>query len=246
MTSYSISENLLLMILIPVGLIALVAVAIAVRQALLLVEAKKFLGKTVYQLIRRRRQSLYGKSYEMTAFTVNFTGLSAISEMLSPMEMVFWLDRCLIVMIDCIDEFGGTITQLGGRIECFWNAMEDQPDHAIRACKCALRMLEIAQILNSSNPPHMCLAPQVGISTGMAFIGNIGSPSHMQFMAFGDNVELANRLAYSNAVYSTKVLMNQEAYNNVKGTMITREIDRILLKGKAEPAFIYELLSANQ
>jgi adenylate cyclase len=83
---------------------------------------------------------------------------------------------------------------------------------------------------------------RMGMNTGLAVVGNMGSKMRMDYTAMGDSVNLASRLEGANKHYGTTAMISENTYNNVKNHVDVRKLDKIRVVGKTEPIVIYELL----
>jgi adenylate cyclase len=124
----------------------------------------------------------------------------------------------------------------------FWNAPLDQPDHALLACKCALRQLERLRELNETLPEEQRIDIGIGINTDKVTVANMGSEVRMNYTIIGDGVNLASRLEGTNKAYGTKIIMSEYTFGLVKDKVLARELDNIRVKGKNKPVLIYELV----
>jgi adenylate cyclase len=124
----------------------------------------------------------------------------------------------------------------------FWGAPVPQPDHALLACKCALKQMERLAELNEKWPPERRIDIGIGINTGIMTVGNMGSPMRMNYTLIGDNVNLASRLEGTNKTYGTNIILSEYTYGLVKDKVLVRELDNIRVKGKNKSVLIYELI----
>ncbi len=188
--------------------------------------------------------SLGGERREITSFFSDLAGFTSISERLTPEELVALLNEILSEMTDIILENGGTLDKYeGDAIIAFWNAPLDQPDHALRACRaavaCQKRLAELGGrwAAKAGRP----LAMRVGLNSGPAVVGNMGSARRFDYTAMGDAINLASRLEGACKIYGVPVLAGEETYAKVKDVLAARLVDRVRVVGKKLPVSIYEI-----
>jgi adenylate cyclase len=134
---------------------------------------------------------------------------------------------------------------IGDAIMAFWGAPLSDPAHPERACRAALAMIETLSGLNASlraqgYPP---LDIGVGINSGPAVVGNMGATERFNYTVIGDTVNLASRLEGLNKTYGTHILISEHTRQGLGGSFLTRYIEPVRVKGKAEPVGVYELLA---
>jgi adenylate cyclase len=125
---------------------------------------------------------------------------------------------------------------------CFWGAPVPERDHALLACKCAVKQIEVLNKMNAGWPPEKRLSIGIGMNTGIMTVGNMGSIGRMNYTLMGDNVNLGARLEGTNKQYFTTIIMSESTYAEVKDKVVARELDNIRVKGKNKPVLIYELI----
>ena len=191
------------------------------------------------------RMSLGGELRELTIFFSDLQGFTGISEKLGPRELTTLLNHYLTAMTDIILAEGGTVDKYeGDAIIAFWNAPLTQPDHALRAVRAALRCQDKLAALR----PHFRqvvdkdLHMRVGLNTGPAVVGNMGSSSRFDYTMLGDAVNLASRLEGVNKQFGTFTMISQATRDAVGETLASREIARVAVVGRAEPVTVYEPL----
>lgn len=188
---------------------------------------------------------LGGEERELTAMFTDIRGFTSISEGLSPHDLVELLNEHLSEMTDLIFQHWGTLDKyIGDSIMAFWGAPFPQPDHAARACRAALAMLQSLRVAQErqraqGRPP---LDIGIGINTGPVLVGNMGSRRRFNFTIMGDNVNLASRLENLNKTYRTRLIVSESTYQTVQQEMLGRELDFIRVKGRQRPVRIFELL----
>jgi len=188
---------------------------------------------------------LGGERREISAFFSDVAGFTSISERLSPEELVALLNAYLSEMTDIILGLGGTLDKYeGDAIIAFWNAPVDQPDHALRACQAAIRCqrkLDERREEFRRKYGHE-VRMRVGLNSGPAVVGNMGSERRFDYTAMGDTMNLASRLEGAGKVYGVSILASEETERRVRQEILAREVDLIRVVGKAQPVRIYELI----
>jgi adenylate cyclase len=188
---------------------------------------------------------LGGQREELSVLFSDIIGFTAISESMSPEELVAILNEYLDVMSGIIFRNDGTLDKYeGDAVMAFWGAPIPQDDHALRACKGALEMQQALVGLNAAwheagRPP---IRIRIGINTGDMVVGNMGAVGKFAYTVIGDSVNLASRLEGANREYGTGVMVSQRTYDLVSGHIVGRELDRIAVMGRSEPVTTYELL----
>ncbi len=189
---------------------------------------------------------LGGEQREITSFFSDVAGFTSISEHLAPADLVRLLNDYLSEMTDLILDGGGTLDKYeGDAIVAFWNAPLDIPGHALRACRTALacgrRLAEIRPGLEARY--GYGLRMRIGLNTGPAVVGNMGSGRRFDYTAMGDTVNLAARLESAGKQYGVSLLAGESTVAAAGEAILAREADLIRVVGKARPVRIFELLS---
>ncbi len=203
----------------------------------------KYVSPAVVDEILQNPPELGGVDKELTVFFSDIRGFTTLSESLSPQELVNHLNLYLTAMTDLILDYQGTLDKyVGDEIMCFWGAPLPEAEHALLACKCAVRQIEVLNKMNAGWPPEKRLSIGIGLNTGIMTVGNMGSIGRMNYTLMGDNVNLGARLEGTNKQYSTTIIISESTYAQVKDKVVARELDNIRVKGKNKPVLIYELL----
>jgi len=190
---------------------------------------------------------LGGELCTITTFFSDIRGFSSISEQLSPEGLVHLLNEYLSEMTDTIMRNRGTIDKYeGDAIMAFWGAPLSFPDHPYQACVSALEMQRslVAMRASLKEQGRHEIHVRMGINTGAAVAGNMGSRTRMNYTVMGDSVNLASRLEGANKNYGTFTMVSGHTYAAVKDQFRFRELDTIRVVGKSEPITVYELLEA--
>ncbi|MCB9684854.1 MAG: HAMP domain-containing protein [Alphaproteobacteria bacterium] len=191
------------------------------------------------RLIAEHRTELGGEERLLTVLFADLQGYSTISEQLAPRELVALLNAWLGEMQGAIDAHEGTVIEfLGDAILAVFGAPSSQPDHAERAVRCALDMRErLAGLRERLDIP---LAHRVGIHTGLAVAGNIGSETRTKYTVIGDAVNVAARLEQLNKTLGTDILVSGTTLEACSpGLVATQDHGEIQVKGRVEPVHVF-------
>ena len=185
------------------------------------------------------RAALGGENREVTALFADLEGFTPFTESRSPHETVLALNRYFSAVVPVIFANGGTIIQFAGdAIVAVWNAPVEQPRHALAAARTALAMQRAIEAIVTEDPtlPRF----RVGIATGAALVGNIGSEELRNYVAHGDAVNLAARL--QTGAIAGQVVVSAPTYALIRDLATVRPLGRFVVKGKSEEveAFVLE------
>lgn len=188
---------------------------------------------------------LGGEEVTMTVMFSDVRGFTSISERLTPPQLVELLNQYLTVMTDVIMANWGTVDKYeGDAIMAFWGRPYPQEDHAARACRACLQMLEFLAELNRKwqSEGKQPMAIGIGLNTGPMVVGNMGSNKRFNYTVMGDAVNLGSRLEGQTKEYGVRIILSQNTYEEVREEFVCRELDLIRVKGKLKPVAIYELM----
>lgn len=192
--------------------------------------------------------NLGGEKREMTAIFTDIENFSTISERLDPTDLVSLLNKYLTQMSNIIMENRGTIDKYeGDAIIAFFGAPIFMDEHAILACKTAIKMKQAEKVLNvyikEHNLSHLPIYTRIGINTGDMIVGNMGTPNKMDYTIMGNSVNLAARLEGVNKQYKTEgILISEHTRNKIGDEFFIRKLDRVRVVGVKTPLRIYELI----
>jgi adenylate cyclase len=152
-------------------------------------------------------------------------------------------------MTDILLAEDGTLDKfIGDAVMAFWNAPSDQEDHAARAIGCALRMqarlAELRKGWEERGLPPVKIG--IGIATGPASVGNMGSRDRFNYTVMGDTVNLSSRLEGLTKNYGVGILVSEPALNAASWQEHSRYVDQVRVKGRSEPVRIFEPLTRPQ
>ncbi|HKV64121.1 MAG TPA: CHASE2 domain-containing protein [Candidatus Acidoferrum sp.] len=186
------------------------------------------------------------KKTDITVMFSDIRGFTTISEKLDAQELALFLNEYLSDMSRLVFEHQGTLDKfIGDAVMAFWGAPYEEPGHENKACNAALEMMERVREMQkkweAEGKPHLDIG--IGLNTGVASVGNMGSAQRLGYTALGDTVNLSSRLEGLNKDYGTHILANETTYAAAKdGGFLFRELDLIRVKGKLQPVTIFELI----
>ncbi|MFH1488577.1 MAG: adenylate/guanylate cyclase domain-containing protein [Pseudomonadota bacterium] len=188
---------------------------------------------------------LGGVEKDLTVLFSDLQGFTSLSEGMAPTELVALLNEYLDGMTRILLAHGGTLDKYeGDAIMAFWGAPLDQEDHAGRAVSAALEMSRFSDSLSLKfqQTGRPGIKTRIGLNTGRAVVGNIGSERRFNYTLIGDEVNLASRLEGANKHYGTFLMISQSTFEKVKTEFLTRELDLLRVKGKERPVKVYEVI----
>jgi len=186
---------------------------------------------------------------EITIFFSDIREFTKISEILdNPETLINYLNNYLTPMSELVNKYDGTIDKyIGDCIMAYWNAPFDIKDHADKAVCSALEQLEKLKEINkhlvANNFPAVNIG--IGITTGIATVGEIGSVGRSDFTIIGDNVNIASRIESLCKYYGSSLIISEDTKDKLTGEYIFRYLDNIQVKGKDKSIKIWEVLNSN-
>ncbi len=190
--------------------------------------------------------NLHGEERNLTIFFSDIEGFTALSEGMSPLDVVSLLNEYLTAMTDIIFKFDGLLDKYeGDAIMAVFGAPVDQKDHAIRACRCALEnqraLKKLREKWKQEGKPE--IRARIGINTGIVVVGNMGSTMRFDYTVIGDNVNLAARLETGNKLFGTEILVSEETATLAESVIISRCLAKLKVAGKTNLVNVYEVLA---
>lgn len=201
----------------------------------------------VEQMIERGLEATRGRRTELTILFSDIRGFTTMSEQMTPDEVVALLNEYLGVMTDVIHRHGGTIDKYeGDLIMAFFNAPIPQPDHARRAVEAAIDMrvtlnkLKAKWAREGDRPTGFEMG--IGLNTGDAFVGLIGSSKRINYTCIGDSVNLASRVQDLTKDIKWPLLITEFTHEKVKDHFDCEYAEARMVKGKTKPVGMYRVL----
>ena len=189
---------------------------------------------------------LGGETRNMTFMFCDIRGFTPISEKYksNPAGLTKLINRFLTRMTNVIIANGGTVDKfMGDCIMAFWNAPLDTKDHQMQAVLTASQMQSELAMLNEQltkeDLPNINIG--IGINTGEALVGNMGSDQRFDYSVIGDPVNLAARLESASKTLGRTLIVSENTTKGIEHKFSFEYIDQITVKGKTEPINVYSL-----
>ncbi len=204
-------------------------------------------GRVVAPRVRDRLLSdpshlrLDGLRQKTTILYADISSFTPFSESTEPEVLFKILNKYISLAAQSILDQEGTLDKfMGDAVLALWNVPDPQPDHAFRAVKAALAILENTRQVHKQlkNPEHH-LQFHIGITTGEAMVGNVGTRELFNYTAVGDTVNLAQRLEVT--AQPGQILIDHATYSALSGQILAEPLEPVQVKGKTQPVAVFAL-----
>ena len=202
----------------------------------------RHVGQQVAAQILRRDPSLNGVEQEITVLFADIRNFTARCALASPQQIVMMLNLFLTEMVDVVEGHNGMVNKfLGDGFMALFGIGEGQGNHAADAVAAGQRMLARlepinAQLMALGQPP---LAIGIGIHTGRAVVGSIGSSRRLEYTAIGDTVNVASRIEGLTKVLDRPLLMSEATRRSLPASTVTEALAPQRVKGQPQPIAVY-------
>lgn len=190
--------------------------------------------------------SLKGERREATILFSDIAGFTTISENLPAEELSSLLNSYLTPMTHIMMKYDGYVDKYqGDGIMCNFGVPIVDEDHAWKACYSALEQLRILDELRPEFQHNygVDINIRIGINTGLLSAGNMGSEERFQYSVIGDVVNQAARFESANKIYGTRIMVGEDTYKKCQDKIAARLLDKIVVKGKAKPVKVYNIIN---
>ncbi|MBK1669983.1 hypothetical protein CKO28_18270 [Rhodovibrio sodomensis] len=204
---------------------------------------------------RPNELKLGGENRELTLLFSDIRGFTGVAETMTPDQLTNFMNAFLTPMTDeVLARYGFVDKYMGDAIMAFWNAPVHVDGHPLEAARTALGMRRRLVDLNrtweaeyaASGREFPGIAVGIGLHTGVACVGNMGSEQRFDYSALGDNVNLASRFEGQCKTYGVDNVVSGETLASCGDEIAALEIDLVRVKGRREPARIFTLVAERE
>jgi len=212
--------------------------------------SKKVSPQVAAKLIKNSKDLFDASQTEVSIFFSDIRNFTTISEGFeNPKALIAYLNTYMSPMSEIIIAHEGTIDKyIGDAIMAYWNAPLAVKNHADKALTAAIKQIEALEGLNErlkaqNHPPIMI---GIGIHTGLAIVGEMGSEGRSDYTVIGDSINLGSRIEGLCKPYGAKILISEQTKEQLVNPYKIREIDKVQVKGKEEAVTIYEVFGEGE
>jgi adenylate cyclase len=207
-----------------------------------------FSPNVVKEIVRQKTDAgLSASRRRMTVLFSDIRGFTSMSEKMEPEEVVTFLREYLTEMTEAVFRHGGTVDKyIGDAIMALYNVPFEAADHPAQAVRTALEFQQRLEPLAERFAAKYggTLRCGVGINTGDAVVGTIGSRQRLEYTAIGDTINLGSRLESITKDFNVPVIISEATWLEVKDFFETRYLGEVTVKGKEIPVKIYTVVQA--
>lgn len=207
----------------------------------------KYISEDIMQNVVKNIDELKlgGKKANVTVLFADIRGFTSMSEKLSADEVSVILNEYFTEIEPIVTRYNGVINKfIGDAVMAIFGAPiedENHPKNAVRcACDMLAKVIELQEKWLNEGKPKIEIG--IGINTGEAFVGNIGSEKRMEYTVIGDMVNLASRIEGNNKIYKTNLLISNSTFDYVRGIVDTIKISNVKIRGKENALDLYEVI----
>ena len=206
-----------------------------------------YLAPTIVERLMEGGEALRlgGETLDVTVMFADLSGFTAYSTRVAPVQLVEQTNRYLSLITDEVDRHGGYVDKyIGDASMAIWGAPVLVEDHALQAVRAALTIRERIDALRAAAEARgeFGFGIKIGVASGPAVVGNVGSEKRFNYTAVGETVNIAARLESLPGIYECAIVIGATAASRVRNEILLRELDRVTVKGRDEPLAIFEAL----
>jgi adenylate cyclase len=213
------------------------------------VQFEQFFTPELARYLTEQPDLLEGRNAEVTLLFCDIRGFSRISERMGPLQTIHWVSDVLESLSECVlARQGVLVNYMGDELLAMWGAPEKQEDHACRACRAALEMRARLPELNArwQQTVGEPIRIGIGINTGMACVGNMGSKRKFVYGPQGDTVNLASRVQGATRYLRSPILITGSTRERLDAAFTARRLCQVRVVNIARPVDLWELRAPNE
>ncbi len=211
------------------------------------VQFEQFFTPNLARELTARPDLLNSKELEVTVLVCDIRGFSKVTERLGPAGTMEWINDVLGVLSKCVlDQDGVLVDYVGDELMAMFGAPVDQADHAQRACRAALAMLESLPALQERwlHATQTPMGVGIGINSGQARVGNVGSAIKFKYGPLGNTVNLASRVQGASKYLKAVVLITEATQAHLDASFATRRLCQVRVVNIEKPVALFEMVAA--
>src|SRR3989449_4417535 len=208
----------------------------------------QYLGAPVVDRLAREQSALRlgGEERDITVMFADLTNFTKLSTQVQPEVLTRITNRYLGVIVEQVEATGGDVNKfLGDCVMALWGAPSADPQHAVNGVRAALAaVIRIDRERREAEARgEIGFSVKIGLNSGPAFVGNVGSETRFNYTAVGETVNIAARIEGLAGMYACQVVVGPLTAKLLEGEFLLRELDLVRVKGKDEPIAVFEVLA---
>jgi adenylate cyclase len=208
-----------------------------------------FSPEVLREVVRHRHEHSLGSSRRLvTVLFADIRDFTALAERLPPEDVAEMLREYLSEMTEVIFKHGGTVDKyIGDCVMALYNVPFEDPDHVMNALRTALELQERTLQVAARWEARLgtSIRSGIGINTGEAVVGTLGSRQRLEYTAIGDAINLGSRLEALTKQYGVAIIISEFTQQRLQGDVLTRELGQVTVRGRTQPVKVYGVLPAD-
>ncbi len=201
--------------------------------------------QVVKKTLENSQESIFeGELRDVAVLFCDIRGFTPLSEVLSPKEVVSFLNDYYQTMTEVVKQHNGSVIQfVGDEIFAAFGALELYPDNEINSVYCAMKMMDVLPILNKKYKEKFNTEIEmgIGINYGEVVAGNLGSEDRIRYSVTGDTVNTGKRIETITKDYPNSIIISDSVYQKVQEVVKVKAWEPIFVKGKKDKILVYEV-----
>jgi len=202
--------------------------------------------QVVKNTLEKSQESIFeGELRDVAVLFCDIRGFTPLSEVLSPKEVVSFLNEYYQIMTEVVKQHKGSVIQfVGDEIFAAFGALELYPDNEINSVYCAMKMMDALPVLNKKYKEKFKTEIEmgIGINFGEVVAGNLGSEDRIRYSVTGDTVNTGKRIETITKDYPNSIIISDSVYQKVKELVDVKAWEPLFVKGKKDKILVYEVL----